>query len=256
VIVACDAVHSAVVLEEIMQLGLECSVIHNRAAIMILPTDVNKGTGLTEALTELAVSARDTVGVGDAENDHSLLAGCKLAVAVANAVDSLQDEADIVLDAPDGRGVPALLEDHAPGHRELPPSNRWHICLDASDPEGSSLPAARYNILISGGSTAGQVLCGRVAEKFSCSATRWSWSTRKETTWISPHCPTSSAVAENAACLNRPYRPRDLPLSVTARGGRGLHSAMRHSAPISPRLNDPPAVTGMERPSAPTCCTR
>jgi hydroxymethylpyrimidine pyrophosphatase-like HAD family hydrolase len=36
------------------------------------------------------------VGIGDAENDHALLQMCGCSVAVANALDSVAAEADLV----------------------------------------------------------------------------------------------------------------------------------------------------------------
>jgi len=40
---------------------------------MILLAGVTKGTGRLEALGDLGPSHHNTIGVGDAENDHSLL---------------------------------------------------------------------------------------------------------------------------------------------------------------------------------------
>jgi hypothetical protein len=55
-----------------------------------LPDDaasgVNKASGLTAALDKLHLSFRNTVGVGDAENDHAFLSVCEVSVAVANAL--------------------------------------------------------------------------------------------------------------------------------------------------------------------------
>jgi HAD superfamily hydrolase (TIGR01484 family) len=61
------------VLNTIRDLGLELDVILNKGAVMILPSGVNKGTGLEAALKELQLSAHNVVGVGDAENDHAFL---------------------------------------------------------------------------------------------------------------------------------------------------------------------------------------
>ena len=41
---------------------------------MVLPSGVNKATGLAAALSELGLSPHNVVGVGDAENDHAFLA--------------------------------------------------------------------------------------------------------------------------------------------------------------------------------------
>jgi len=48
--------------------------------------------------------------VGDAENDHALLQMCGLGAAVANALPSLKDHADLVLTERHGAGVTQLIE--------------------------------------------------------------------------------------------------------------------------------------------------
>ena len=52
----------------------------------VLPSGVNKATGLAAALLDLGLSAHNAVGVGDAENDHAFLTMCECSVATANAV--------------------------------------------------------------------------------------------------------------------------------------------------------------------------
>jgi hypothetical protein len=44
-------------------------VVFNRAAVMVLPTGVNKATGLRRALAELGRSEHNLIAFGDAEND-------------------------------------------------------------------------------------------------------------------------------------------------------------------------------------------
>jgi hydroxymethylpyrimidine pyrophosphatase-like HAD family hydrolase len=84
-IVATWEPHEDTVLHVIRELGLELQVIFNKGAVMVLPSGVNKATGLAMALTELGLSAHNVVGVGDAENDHALLQACECGAAVANA---------------------------------------------------------------------------------------------------------------------------------------------------------------------------
>jgi hydroxymethylpyrimidine pyrophosphatase-like HAD family hydrolase len=57
-----------------------------KESVMVLPTGVNKGTGLAAALHGLMLSPRNVVGIGDAENDHSFLNLCGCSVAVSNAL--------------------------------------------------------------------------------------------------------------------------------------------------------------------------
>ncbi len=50
------------------------------------------------------------VGVGDGENNHAFLAHCELGVAVADAIPSLADAADVVTRGGAGAGVVELVE--------------------------------------------------------------------------------------------------------------------------------------------------
>src|SRR5207247_234345 len=110
-IVATREPNEATVLEVIRELGLELHVIFNKGAVMVLPSGVNKATGLAAALGELCLSAHNVVGVGDAENDHAFLAACECAAAVANALPALKEHADLVTRGRRGAGV-AKLVDH------------------------------------------------------------------------------------------------------------------------------------------------
>ena len=74
VIVATREPNQIDALEVVRELGLEHQVIFNKGAVMLLPPGVNKQTGLAAALDELGLSIRNTVAVGDAENDHAMLA--------------------------------------------------------------------------------------------------------------------------------------------------------------------------------------
>jgi hydroxymethylpyrimidine pyrophosphatase-like HAD family hydrolase len=109
-IVATWEPHQDEVLKVIRDLGLELQVIFNKGAVMVLPTGVNKGTGLKAAVTELGVSLHNVVGLGDAENDHALLAACECGVAVANALPFLKERADIVTEGRNGAGVAEIAE--------------------------------------------------------------------------------------------------------------------------------------------------
>ena len=109
-IVATWEPHEDEVLKAIRDLGLELQVVFNKGAVMILPTGVNKSTGLKAALDELGISPHNVVGVGDAENDHALLAASECGVAVANALPFLKDRADVVTTGRNGTGVAELCE--------------------------------------------------------------------------------------------------------------------------------------------------
>ena len=108
-IVATWRPYAAAVVESIRSLGLDLQVIFNKDAVMVLPSGVNKMTGLNHALADLKLSGLDIVGVGDAENDQDFLNGCKLSVAVSNAIPALKESVDLVTNADHGAGVVELI---------------------------------------------------------------------------------------------------------------------------------------------------
>lgn len=102
--------HECTVLEVLRDLGLDRQIIFNKDAVMVLPTGVNKGSGLTAALDEMKLSHHNIVAVGDAENDMPMLAQCECGVAVENALDSVKQKADFVTRADHGAGVEELID--------------------------------------------------------------------------------------------------------------------------------------------------
>ncbi len=108
-IVATVEPYDAVVLDTIKELGLELQVIFNKGAVMVLPSGVNKGTGLAGALTELGELPQAVAGVGDAENDDAFLAICGLSVAVRNAIPALQQCVRLATVGARGQGVQELV---------------------------------------------------------------------------------------------------------------------------------------------------
>jgi hydroxymethylpyrimidine pyrophosphatase-like HAD family hydrolase len=166
VLLATDTAYDRVVLDEIARLGLEYQMVRNRHALMVLPPGITKGVGLYEALGDLGISHHSTIGVGDAENDHSLLEVCEIGVAVSNAVDALKQHADLVLDQPDGAGVSALLNGPVlSGEQRLYP-RRWQIEIGTDDDEPVRIPASQINVLITGGSLSGKShMVGLLAEE-------------------------------------------------------------------------------------------
>jgi hydroxymethylpyrimidine pyrophosphatase-like HAD family hydrolase len=117
VVVSTREEHAHTVLEAIRDVGLELEVVFNKGSVMVLPSGVNKASGLGAALAELGIPSEHVIGVGDAENDHSLLSASGLGVAVANAVLPLQAEAQLVTGADHGAGVVELID--ALLHHEL-----------------------------------------------------------------------------------------------------------------------------------------
>ena len=108
-IVATWEPNEKLVLQAIRELGLELQIIFNKGAVMVLPSGVNKASGLAAALKQLKLSPLNVVGVGDAENDQAFLRACGCAVAVANALPLVKEDAEIVTSAARGAGVTELI---------------------------------------------------------------------------------------------------------------------------------------------------
>jgi len=145
VIVATERPHEVAALEVIQQLGLELQVIFNKRSVMLLPSGVNKATGLAGALDDLKLSPHNTVAIGDAENDHALLASCELAVAVANAVPTLKQRADLVTAGDHGAGVRELIERLTAGDlADLAPALERHDIPVGTDAGGHTVRLPAY----------------------------------------------------------------------------------------------------------------
>lgn len=102
--------YEKVIEDSIRTLHLDWRIIRNKEDIMVLPPQVNKAYGLHAALDMLGESLEHTVGVGDAENDEDFLAICGYAVAVANALPTLKERADLVTQGERGNGVAELID--------------------------------------------------------------------------------------------------------------------------------------------------
>jgi HAD superfamily hydrolase (TIGR01484 family) len=159
-IVATWTPHENAVLDVIREQGLELQVIFNKGAVMVLPSGVNKATGLACALAELELSPHNVAGVGDAENDHALLQSCECGAAVANALDALKERADLVLSGDHGAGVRELIEhliadDLAIG---VPALTRHHILLGrpVDDDRDVLIDPYSANIMVCGTSGSGK----------------------------------------------------------------------------------------------------
>jgi hydroxymethylpyrimidine pyrophosphatase-like HAD family hydrolase len=160
VLLATTADQRAPILDAVAEVGLEYQLAFNKGSLMVLPSSVNKRSGLLAALRELRLSEHNVVGIGDAENDHALLETCECAVAVANALPALKRRADLVTRGAHGAGVVELIE--ALVHDDLaslePRLKRHWILLgtDAGKSAGLAVPPYGTRLLISGSPKSGK----------------------------------------------------------------------------------------------------
>ncbi len=149
------------ILDVIKKMGLDYQVIFNKGAVMVLPSGVNKATGVAKGLESLLLSPHNLVSVGDAENDHSLLAVDECGVAVANAVPSLRDRADIVTKLARGEGLVELihemLKDDLRRYDDRLNRSKISIGMEVDAQERSvHLVPNRNSVLVSGASASGK----------------------------------------------------------------------------------------------------
>ena len=88
-------------------------MVPNKDSLMVLPPDVDKGTGVAAAVQHYGETKELFLTCfGDGENDLALFAPADLRVAVANSVDALKKIADVVTKNPGGLGVAEYLNSH------------------------------------------------------------------------------------------------------------------------------------------------
>jgi len=150
-IVATWEPHQDIVLETIKELGLELEIIFNKGAVMVLPSGVNKATGLAAALSQLKLSPHNVIGIGDAENDHAFLTACGLSVAVANALPAVKKTADLVTDGAGSAGVEELIGLLGEESR-LPFLPRHNIVIGRMG-EGREIAIAPQSVMLIAGSS-------------------------------------------------------------------------------------------------------
>jgi hydroxymethylpyrimidine pyrophosphatase-like HAD family hydrolase len=112
-LVDANASDASQLLEVIRAQELPLVLNFNRTRVMVSPQGVSKATGLQAALDTLRLSPRNTVAIGDAENDHELLRLAEVGVAVGWGSHALQAAADIVLPGEGPAAVSAFLRNLA-----------------------------------------------------------------------------------------------------------------------------------------------
>jgi hypothetical protein len=159
--------HAAELLDLIRQCGIDAQLAFNRAAVMLLPSGVNKAVGTQRALDELGRSVHNMIAFGDAENDGPLLARAEIGVAVRGAVPALAAAADERAAHPGSEGVARYIRGvlAAQGVMPTPPRHRVVLGEDAAG-KPVLLPGSGTNVLISGDPRSGKSwLAGLLVEQ-------------------------------------------------------------------------------------------
>jgi len=156
VIVATEEPQEMTVLEVIRDMELGLGIIFNKGAVMVLPSGVNKLTGLCAALKQLRLSIHNVIGIGDAQNDDAFLRAVGLGVAVANACEPVKQSARFVTSRAYGQGVEDLIDHLLEDEHALVAKIRHTISI-GSDSQGISVDLNLVDrVLIAGNSGIGK----------------------------------------------------------------------------------------------------
>lgn len=152
------ATDAPAILDIIRALELPLVLIFNKGRVMTMPQGVSKGTGLHAALSTLRLSARNTLAIGDAENDHELLRLAEVGVAVPWGSAALRAAADVTLPGDDPSAVAAYLRGLAEdGMLPADAQGRRRLLLGyGEDGREFRLAARGRNVLIAGDTKSGK----------------------------------------------------------------------------------------------------
>jgi hypothetical protein len=156
------------ILDAIRELELPIVLSFNRSRVMALGQGVSKATGLGAALAVIRASARNTLAIGDAENDHELLRFAEVGVAVEWGSRSLQAASDFVIAGNDPSAVAAFITRvAASGRLPVPVRARRRLLIGhTEDDREFSLGVRGRNVLIVGETNSGKSwLAGLLCER-------------------------------------------------------------------------------------------
>lgn len=157
-LVDADAVDAPRILDVIRALELPLVLVFNRSRVMAMPQGFSKGTGLHAALDTLRLSARNTLAIGDAENDHEMLRLAEVGVAVPWGSGALQAAADVTLSGAGPEAVGSYIGDLLKTGLLPAAAQRRRQLLLGHLEDGSEfrLAARNRNVLIAGDTRSGK----------------------------------------------------------------------------------------------------
>jgi hydroxymethylpyrimidine pyrophosphatase-like HAD family hydrolase len=157
-VVELEARDAHAALDVVRERELPLALHFNRERLMLLPQAVSKASGLREALRALRLSPHNAVGIGDAENDHELLAACEIGAAVAWGSPALRAAADVVVEGDGPAAVAGWLRTVVASPRIRPPARVRRRLVLGRDPDGQvlSLAVRGRNALVAGDPRSGK----------------------------------------------------------------------------------------------------
>jgi hydroxymethylpyrimidine pyrophosphatase-like HAD family hydrolase len=171
VIVGTARVDEGAVREALAAADVSRDLIYNRAALMLLPAGVSKGSGVQQALRVLGLSPHDVLAVGDAENDLPLFDACGFSACPGDSLASVQKRVDWVFPGAHGDGIAAAItEEILPGRLPVQASPRHRIPIGwvAATSGPVTIAARDVNVLIHGDPHSGKSwLAGALVERLA-----------------------------------------------------------------------------------------
>jgi hypothetical protein len=155
--------------EALAAAGVTRDLIYNRAALMLLPAGVSKGSGVQQALRVLGLSPHDVLALGDAENDLPLFDACGFSACPGDSLPAVLGRVDWVFPGVHGAGIAAaIIERILPDHLTVRDSPRHRISIGwvAATSGPVTIPARGVNMLIHGDPHSGKSwLAGALVER-------------------------------------------------------------------------------------------
>jgi hydroxymethylpyrimidine pyrophosphatase-like HAD family hydrolase len=167
-LVDADASSAHRLLDVIREFELPIVLLFNRSRVMALPQGVSKATGLDAALDILRATPRNTLAIGDAENDHELLRLAEVGAAVEWGSPALRAAADVVISGQGPEAVGSFIRNiAATGQLPIPLRARRRLHIGRTDDgRDFSLGVRGRNVLIVGDSNSGKSwLAGLLCER-------------------------------------------------------------------------------------------
>lgn len=155
--------------EALAAAGVTRDLIYNRAALMLLPAGVSKGSGVQQALRLMGLSPHDVLAVGDAENDLPLFDACGFSGCPGDSLPAVRERVDWVFPGAHGDGIAAAItEQILPDGLAVQHSPRHRISIGwvAATSGPVTIPARGVNVLIHGDPHSGKSwLAGALVER-------------------------------------------------------------------------------------------
>ena len=155
--------------EALAAAGVTRDLIYNRAALMLLPAGVSKGSGVQQALRLMGLSPHDVLALGDAENDLPLFDACGFSGCPGDSLPAVRERVDWVFPGAHGDGIAAAItEQILPDGLAVQHSPRHRISIGwvAATSGPVTIPARGVNVLIHGDPHSGKSwLAGALVER-------------------------------------------------------------------------------------------